>query len=265
MHELVEGEQWQAGAFRSDAIMVLHINQDRQQAQLISIPRDSWVTVPGHGKNKINAALSLGGPELAARTVEDTFDLYLDHVMLIDFQGFRDLSDILDGVKVNVSETTTDTLSGKVWAAGPHDLKGNDALLFVRQRYGLAGGDFDRMHRQQAFLKAVLDGVVSRGTVFNPVRITRLADEASELVAVDEHFTTKKMRALAISSRGLRSHAMRFLTVPNLGSGTVGKASVVKLDMAKATEMFAAVEADRFEGWYAHNEVDEMAANGVVD
>src|SRR3546814_10419946 len=123
MHELVEGEEWQAGAFRSDAIMVLHLNEDRRQAQLISIPRDSWVTVPGHGKNKINAALSLGGPELAARTVEDTFDLYLDHVMLIDFQGFRDLSDILDGVEVHVSETTTATLSGKVWQAGPHDLK----------------------------------------------------------------------------------------------------------------------------------------------
>src|SRR3546814_12646908 len=109
------------------------------------------------------------------------------------------------------SSDLTDTLSGKVWQAGPHDLKGNDALLFVRQRYGLARGDFDRMHRQQAFLKGVLDGVVSRGTVLNPVRITRLADEASELVAVDEHFTTKKIRALALSSRGLRSPAMRFL------------------------------------------------------
>lgn len=238
--------------------MVLHIDSDRESAQVVSIPRDAWVDVPGEGKNKINAALSLGGPALAAQTVEDTFDLHLDHALLIDFQGFRDLTEIFDGIDVYVDRTVPD--KDIIWTEGKNTVKGEKALRFVRQRYGLPRGDFDRVHRQQAFLKGVLDKVASRGTLTNPVKVTQLVGQLSDLIAVDENFSNSELRNLAISSRGLRSSSIRFLTVPNLGTGRAGKASIVKLDLEKARQMFTEITKDRFEGWYAHNEVDEMGA-----
>lgn len=264
LHDLVTGD-WQAGAFRSDTMMVLHLNATRDQAQVVSIPRDSWVRVPGHGMNKINAALSLGGPELAAKTVEDTFELHLDHVMLIDFQGFRDLTDTLGGVDVVVPETVADSKNGKVWRQGTHRLDGDDALLYVRQRYGLPGGDFDRIHRQQNYLRAVLDQLAHRRTLLNPVRVTRLTRGLSDLIAVDDSLTTAELRSLAVSARGLRSRAVRFLTVPNSGSGMVGQASVVKLQQAQARDMFGEIAWDRFEGWYADHPVTELPGRHQVD
>lgn len=264
LDELVDGE-WESGAFRSDTMMVLHVNASGTQAQLVSVPRDSWVHIPGHGDNKINAALSLGGPELAARTVEDTFGIHLDHVMLIDFQGLRELTGALGGVDVHVPETVVDTKNDKTWTRGTHHVQGDEALLYVRQRYGLPRGDFDRIERQQNLLRAVLDKAVHRETLVNPLRITRLVRDLSTLVAVDSSLTDDRLREIAWFARGLRSHSVRFLTVPHDGTGTVGAASVVKLRRAEARAMFRQIELDRFEGWYADHPVDVLPARDEVD
>ncbi|MDN5892729.1 MAG: LCP family protein [Nocardioides sp.] len=264
LDEVLKGA-WQPGAFRSDTMMVLHVDATGDQAQLVSIPRDSWVQVPGHGNNKVNAALSLGGPELAARTVEDTFELHLDHVMLIDFQGLREVSQILDGVDVYVPRTVTDTKSGHTWQQGVHHVRGNEALLYVRQRYGLPGGDFDRIQRQQNFLRAILDKVAARGTLLNPLRVTRLARHLADLVAVDQTLTNGRLRDLVLSGRHLRSHSIRFLTVPHDGSAMVGRASVVKLRLREARGMFSEIAHDRFESWYADHQVDDLPDRTAVD
>lgn len=257
---------WEPGKFRSDAIMVLHISGDRRSAQLVSIPRDSFVDVPDAGRTKINAAFSYGGPAELAQVVESLSDVYIDHAVVIDFQHLGDMTTALGGVDVVVPETVTDPQSGITWEKGPVHLEGDRAVRYVRQRYALPRGDFDRIQRQQNVLRAMLDKVASAGTLANPVRITNLVTELATFVAVDEGFTPSEMRSLAISSRGIRPSTMRFVTVPVTGTPTIDGASVVTLDLEKTSELFDAVEKDRFEDWYQDNSesIDELPPAGQV-
>ena len=266
LFEDLTSEEWEPGKFRSDAIMVLHVSGDRSSAQLVSIPRDSFVDVPDRGRTKINASFSDGGPDELAQVVEQLTDVYIDHAMVIDFQDFADLTTTLGGVDVVIPETVTDTQNQVTWIKGPTRLKGDRALLYVRQRYGLPRGDFDRIRRQQNILRAILTKTASAGTLANPVRLTSLVDELSDFVAVDEAFTPGEMRSLALSSRGISPANIRFVTVPVTGTPTIDGASVVTLDLQKTSEMFDALERDRFEDWYQTNAdgVDELPAVGQV-
>ena len=119
-------ETWPVGSFRGDVIMLVHLDADRSAGQVMSIPRDSWVPIPGHGTAKINAAFSYGGPELLARTVEDVSGAYIDHVVVLDFAGFEKASEIVDGVPVTL--TRPETLDGKHYEAGEQHLQGEAAL-----------------------------------------------------------------------------------------------------------------------------------------
>ncbi|MDN5892730.1 MAG: LCP family protein [Nocardioides sp.] len=265
LEEILDDGDWVPGAFRSDTMMVVHLNADGDEAQLVSIPRDSWVDVPGHGMHKINAALSLGGPELAAEAVEDNFGIYLDHVMLVDFEGFRNVTDTLGGVDVQIPETVVNPLNNQTWTKGTHHLRGEEALLYVRQRYGLPGGDFDRIQRQQNFLRAVMDKAVRADLLLNPLKVKSLVDDVTGLLAVDSSLTNARLRRLLFSARGLRSSNIRFLTIPNDGSGRVGSASVVEVRLDEARSMFSAIEHDRFEGWYADHDVRMLSGRSNVD
>lgn len=257
---------WTPGKFRSDAIMLLHIAADRKSAQVVSIPRDSFVDVPDRGRTKINAAFSDGGPEELAEVVESLTDVYVDHAMVIDFEDFGDMTTALGGVDVVIPETVTDTQNNVTWEKGPTRLQGDRAVLYVRQRYGLPRGDFDRVQRQQNILRAMLEKVASAGTLANPLRVTNLVDELKDFIAVDQEFTPSQMRSLAISSRGLRPGSMRFVTVPVTGTPTIDGASVVTLDLDKTHDLFDALERDRFEDWLASNAdgVDQLPPAGQV-
>ena len=257
--DLTSGE-WEPGKFRSDAIMVLHVTGDRQSAQLVSIPRDSFVDVPDRGRTKINASFSDGGPQELAEVVEQFTDVRIDHAVVIDFQHLADMTTALGGVDVVVPESVTDPRNGYTWEKGPLHLEGEMAVWYVRQRYGMPRGDFDRIQRQQNVLRAMLDKVASAGTLTNPLRVTRLVTELSSFVAVDDGFTPARMRSLAISSRGIRPATMRFVTVPVTGTPTIDGASVVTLDTEKTAALFDALERDRFEDWYQQNAegVDEL-------
>ncbi|KRF21179.1 hypothetical protein ASG90_01895 [Nocardioides sp. Soil797] len=266
VYDMLDSGSWEPGVARSDTLMVLHIESDHRAAQLISIPRDSWVDIPGHGKSKINAAFSWGGPSLTARTVEKNLDLRIDHMMIVDFDGFKDVTEAIGGVNVFVPATVTDPRSGTTdWERGFHHIEGDDALHYVRTRYSLPGGDFDRINRQQNFLRTVLDKLTSRGVLLNPLRVTRLADTLGRLVMVDEGLTNEKLRGLALDSRHLRSGSMRFLTAPNSGSGMIGEASVVHLDIGRTKKMFDAMELGQFESWYAKHEVGELPPTTQVN
>ena len=257
---------WTPGRFRSDAIMVLHISGDRQSAQLVSIPRDSFVDVPGLGRTKINASFSDGGPEELAQVVESLSDLRIDHAVLIDFQHLADMTTAMGGVDVVVPEAVTDPRNGYTWEQGPLHLEGDLAVAYVRQRYGMPRGDFDRIQRQQNVLRAMLDKVASAGTLANPLRVTKLVTELASFVAVDDGFTPSEMRSLAISSRGIRPANMRFVTVPVTGTPTIDGASVVTIDLDETADLFDAVETDRFEDWYQQNadSIDELPPAGQV-
>jgi len=258
LFEQLDSGEWEPGSFRSDAIMVLHLNADRSSAQLVSIPRDSYVPIEGHGRNKINAAFSFGGPSLMVDTVERLTNLYIDHTIVIDFSHFVEMTETIGGVDVTIPHPINDR--GRVWEAGPHHLEGEDALWYVRTRYGLPRGDFDRVQRHQNFLRAVLDKMVSTSVLANPFRVTRLATDLSDLVAVDESLTSGRLRSLVLGSRGLRPSTMRFVTAPYVGTGMVGEASVVNLDVPMVRSMFRAVAIDQFEVWYGDNQVEELPA-----
>ncbi len=257
---------WTPGKFRSDAIMVLHISGDRKSAQLVSIPRDSFVEVTGLGRTKINASFSDGGPEKLAQVIESLSDLRIDHAVVIDFQHLADMTTAMGGVDVIQPEPVTDPRNGYTWEQGPLHLEGDLAVAYVRQRYGMPRGDFDRIQRQQNVLRAMLDKLASTGTLANPVRITNLVTELASFVAVDDGFTPSEMRSLAISSRGIRPANMRFVTVPVTGTPTIDGASVVTLDLDQTADLFDAVETDRFEDWYRENSesIDALPPAGQV-
>jgi len=127
-----------ASGDRSDALMIARLASDGRSAAVVSIPRDSWVDIPGHGMNKINAAYALGGPRLLIQTVENLTGLHIDHFAVVDFAGFQAVVDSVGGIDVGISAATTDR--GVDFRQGVNHLDGADALVYVRQRYGLADG-----------------------------------------------------------------------------------------------------------------------------
>src|SRR6185437_9099672 len=129
-----------AGQGRTDAIMLLHIAGDRRSATVVSIPRDSWVDIPGQGKKKINAAYAIGGPALLVRTIEQLTQIRIDHFAIIDFYGFKSIINAIGGVDVNVARTTTDVFHDTLHK-GVNHLNGQQALNYVRERHNLPGGD----------------------------------------------------------------------------------------------------------------------------
>ncbi|WP_051551915.1 LCP family protein [Nocardioides sp. URHA0020] len=240
---------WTPGAQRSDTLMLLHLSADRKTAAIVSFPRDSWVDVPGHGRAKINAAFSWGGPSLAVATVEQLTSIHIDHLAWIDWSGFEALTDVLGGVRVWVPRTVYDSARDVTWDRGMHTLDGKDALLYVRQRHGLPGGDFDRIQRQQYFLRAMMDSVRHEFSLANPRSSYHLIDAATRHLTVDEGFSTRELRDLMNTMTGMRSDKVEFLTTPIAGLGYEGQQSVVYLDLKRAQGLWKAVRSDRTTRW----------------
>ncbi|NKZ02691.1 LCP family protein [Actinomadura latina] len=238
-----EGNQvWKPGRQRTDTIMLLHLPADRKKAYIISFPRDSWVEIPGYGNQKINAAFSFGGPKLLIETMENLTGIRVDHYGAIDFEGFKSMTDALGGVTVNIKQSVYDPARKKQWTAGKQKLNGEEALLFVRQRYNLPNGDFDRIKRQQAFLGALAKQAADRGTLTNPLKLDRFLSALSKSISVDEGVSAGDLRSLALSMRSVRVSDVMFMTLPHKGTGMRGKQSVVFVDGTKAKQLFEAVK-----------------------
>ncbi|SDF64967.1 transcriptional attenuator, LytR family [Blastococcus aurantiacus] len=232
---------------RSDAIMLARLSADREHAQLISIPRDSWVDIPGRGLNKINAAYAFGGPSLLIETVEQLTQVRIDHYVAIDFLGLIEVTDALGGVEVEVAETTTN--GPYTFSAGTNVLDGLQARWYLAQRYGLPGGDFDRVRRQQQYLQSVFDKLFSTNTFTDPGRLDSALLAFTGAVSVDDTLGNRDLLGLAFSMRDLRPENVAFFTAPVLGTGREGAASVVYLDETAGERMWE----------YLHN--DSLAEN----
>jgi LCP family protein required for cell wall assembly len=254
---------WPYGVQRADTIMLVHLPADRSRAYLVSFPRDCWVPIQGHGNAKLNAALSLGGPPLLIATIEQLTRVRVDHFAILDFEGFRSMTDALGGVEVRVARTVWDPAQKVVWPAGTHHLDGPRALDFVRQRHNLPGGDLGRIKRQQAYLKALAGQVVDKGTLANPLKLNAFLEASTKAVSVDESLTISRLRSLALQFRSVRASDVVFLTAPVAGTGTEGRQSVVYLDQAKGQLLYRALRADAVEGYLAGaggtvNQVDQV-------
>lgn len=252
----VRNDEWVPGVYRSDAMLLMHVDSDGRDAQVISIPRDSYVPVPGYGKTKLNAAFSFGGPGLLLRTLEDLLDHRIDHVVAIDMEGLGALTQDFGGVEVELEEPLEVPATGETVPAGKRQLSGESVMRYVQERKNLPRGDFDRVQRHQTVLRGIAAQVLSSGNLANPLRVRDLLNIATQYVVTDEGLTPSRMRSLAWESRRLRTDDIRFLTVPYEGTATISGASVVVVKPAALRELFDAVEEDNFESWLGRN-VDE--------
>jgi len=257
----VDPSNWALGAQHTDAIMIAHIPADRSRVTVTSIPPDSWVTVPGHGKNQINAGYALGGPTLMVQTVENLTHVRIDHIMIVDFEGFKDITDELGGVRVNVASTTSN--AKLKFAPGVQTMDGATALRYVRQRHNLPGGDFNRVARQQTWIRAVSVKTLEKGTLTNPITLNQVLNSLTSAISADDDFSIGRMRSLAVSLRGLRGDDLVFITAPVAGTGRSpdGKLPIVKLDAEANRSLWAALAGDDIPQWLAaHPEATRPAA-----
>lgn len=268
--ELLEDGTWDPGAYRSDTLMVLHIPADRKSAYIVSVPRDSYVQLyDAEGKqtesNKINAAFSFYGPFGTWRTVENLSGLRLDHMAMIDFEGFRDLTEAIGGVDVYLPEEVEDPAQKITWPQGWNHIEGDRALKYVRQRYNLDEGDFDRVNRQQNFLRAVLTKVVDSRTIGDPTRFPKTLDAITSHLTVDQGFSNDDIRGLALSMRNLSPSKVRFVTLPLGSYDTVNGASVVRIDEQRAAELWKSIGNDTLDDYLKNNPDDELPDPKEVD
>ncbi len=228
---------------RSDTIMVAHIPADKQHIYVMSILRDSWLEIPGQGSAKINAALSYGGVPLAVETIEQLIGTRIDHVAVVDFEGFKGVTDALGGV--DVESTTSFSAGGYQFFEGAQQLNGDQALAFVRERYSFSDGDYQRARNQQAYLKAVLGKTLSAQTLTDPARLSELVGSIAPYLAVDEGLNSAYLGGLALGMTNLRSSDVSFFTAPTLGTGTSDDGqSIVLIDWDKMAEVKKAFETD---------------------
>jgi LCP family protein required for cell wall assembly len=234
--------QGQVPDSRSDAILIARFGADRKHAQLISIPRDSWVPIPGHGVSKINAAWAWGGPGLLIQTVEQLTHVRIDHFVAIDFDGIIKVTDDLGGVDVVVANTTS--WGPYTFPAGVNHLNGEKARWYLGQRHGLEGGDFDRVKRQQQYLRAMFGKLFSANTFKDPARLDKALLAVTKSVAVDDTLSNAGLLSLAYSMRDVTPASINYFTAPVLGTGMEGAASVVYLDTVTGDRMWADLRND---------------------
>jgi LCP family protein required for cell wall assembly len=259
---------WTPFVHRSDTIMIAHIPADRKSVQIVSIPRDTWVPIQGYpydnGHAKINAAFAYGGPELAIRTVENLTGIHIDHLAIIDWHGFKDLTTALGGVRVYIPHSFYDDSQRIEWKQGWHTFEGQEALAYVRTRHGLTNGDFDRIARQQNFMRATMGKLLS--STHNVITMTKVVNTITKYLTIDSTWTNDEIKNLALSLIGIHSKDVTFMTAP-LGSyaTTSDGQSIVKLAEPQTRQLFRAVRNDNIDQYLIKYPSDSLHGSKHVD
>jgi LCP family protein required for cell wall assembly len=231
------------GNGRSDTILVVHLNAKRNKAYIISFPRDMYVNVPGYGRNKINAAYAFGGTQLAVRTLEDLTGVRMDHVALIDFEGFIRLTEDLGGVTVTNKHAFSS--HGFDYPKGKITIAGEEALWFVRERKLLPGGDLDRAENQRNVIKAIVQKGLSAGVISDPVTFLTFISNVAKYLTVDNDLSDEEIKRTAHSLR-LTGEDIDLLQAPISGFATTGDGqSIDVVDTAKMAELSSAMKRDK--------------------
>ena len=231
------------GNGRSDTMILVHLNAKRTKAYITSFPRDMYVTIPGYGKNKINAAFAFGGAPLAVRTLENLTGVRMDHVALIDFEGFIRLTEDLHGV--TVTNKTAFTSHGFDYPKGKITIAGDEALWFVRERHQLPGGDLDRAENQRNVIKAIVQKGLSAKVISDPATFTTFIGNVAKHLTVDNDLSDGEIRRTALSLR-LSSKDIELLQAPISGFGTSRDGQSIDIvDTAKMAELSNALKKDK--------------------
>lgn len=242
--------------FRSDAIMVAQISPDRKNVTVMSIMRDNWVEIQGHGQAKINAAVAFGGVPLAVNTIENFIDARIDHVALIDFESFKGLTDAVGGVTVNNKIPFTSHHGNFTFPAGEITLNGEEALGFVRERYAFADGDYQRARNQQEYLKGLLGKLLSKDTLTSPGKVSDAFQALTPYLIVDSGLTLPVAANLGLEMRDIRTDNISFFTSPTLGTGTSGDGqSIVLPDWVEIDSLRAAMRDGTLNEYSANRQV----------
>jgi len=228
----------------SDTMMLVHLSADRTRVTVVSLPRDSWVDLPGHGMNKINAAFGLGGPRLMVATVERATRLAINDFIQVNFLGFIRVIDALGGVNVCLPYAVSDSYSGLRLGAGTHHVDGITALKYARDRHSFALSDLARIQNQQSLLSSLLKQAIGSGTLADPLRLSRFLQAVLAAVKVNQGLD---VTALAGQLRGISPGDVRFLTVPLANPNYLAPdgQSAVLWDKAAAQRLFTQLRNDQ--------------------
>lgn len=244
-----------SGTQRSDTTILLHLSADRSNATAMSIPRDLMAHVPECTKpdgstispkfEQFNWAFEAGGAACTIRTVEEMTGIRVDHHLIVDFGGFKNMVDAVDGVEVCLANPVHDVQAHLDLPAGRQKLDGEQALGFVRARHGFGdGSDTERIGRQQDFLASLVKKVQSNGVLLNPVKLYPLLDSATKSLTADPGLNSlSELYKLAQSLQKVPAGQIHFLTVPREPyTEDHNRDQLVQPD---ADRLFAAVRADR--------------------
>ncbi|MGK5558425.1 LCP family protein [Actinomadura kijaniata] len=228
---------------RTDSMMLLHYGSGG--TTLVSLPRDSYVPIPGRGSNKLNAAFAFGGPRLLVQTVEKATGVRIDHYAEIGFGGFVGVVDAIGGVEMCVKEPMRDPKAGLNLQAGCQELDGAKALGYVRTRAS-ARADLDRVQRQRQFFGALMKRATSPSVMFNPFRGVPLALNATENFTVDENDHLYDLVRMMWAMRGVTGGDGVTTTVPIGGDGSApGVGAYITWDRKRAGRLFEALRGDQ--------------------
>ncbi|SDC06104.1 transcriptional attenuator, LytR family [Geodermatophilus telluris] len=215
----------------TDTMILVHLPADGSRASFVSFPRDSYVEIPGHGMDKLNAAYAYGygevddsapeeereagGAQLLVQTISQLTGLMIDHYAEVDLLGFFELSSVVGGVEVNLCAAVDDSAySGAVFPAGVQTISGAEALAFVRQRHGLPRGDLDRIVRQQVFMAGVLRKILDEDVLLDLGTQRQLVEAASQSLTIDRDLV---LLDLAQQMQAVTAGSIEFQTVPIVG------------------------------------------------
>ncbi|HEV8425311.1 MAG TPA: LCP family protein [Actinomycetes bacterium] len=225
---------------RADALQLVVLDTVKRRGVVLSFPRDSYVPIPGHGTNKINAAMAFGGPRLLVSTFEQLTGLPIDYYALTSFDGLTDIVNKVGGVQVNVDMNLRDAFAGAFLNKGKRKLNGGQALAYARARKTLPGGDFDRSRHQGQILLGGL-GTFQRQVAKDPARVMAWLAVMRDEVKTDLPFP--ELLRLSLLATKVPVSGIKNVPVPSVG-GSAGGASVVRL-LPGAYSLFDRIRAGK--------------------
>jgi LCP family protein required for cell wall assembly len=243
-HQQAELHVGHVSGANSDTMMLVHLSADHSRVTVISLPRDSWVNLPGHGMNKINAAYGIGGPKLVVQAVAQATGLTINDYIGVNFLAVVKVVDALGGVDVCLPQAVNDSYSGLDLPAGKTRVNGITALKYARDRHSFGNEDLTRIDNQQKLIASLLNKAISGGTLANPVRFSRFLNASLAAVQVDRGLNAP---ALANQMRGISTSNVAFTTVPlsNVDYQTPDGQSAVLWDTQAADQLFTALAVDK--------------------